>query len=656
MPRIPHGAAPVTGGTSGRKYIGYNQIADYGRAAGFRGQGLVTIVAIAIAESAGDIHAVGDISLQTAKWGPSIGLLQVRSLIADYGTGRERDAARLFDPAFNMRAGYKISRGGTTFRPWSMYTNGRYKKWLRAAADAANIALNPDPATRDDSATNPVFGSPAVTSGPIFAPDLPADGGLPLRISGTRLSGELGNLFVGGRLSYSMDESSMLTTSFVDEGYTLADRYWLGVGAVLDFQGVHWQCTDVSVDHQDATPIMTLRSIPSGVRAMKRTTTGSRGAMSPTTFMRAVAKAAGLGFFGEPTPKVQSIVPADKLRGDANDPLKALVPSLVGEKLPATETAWELGQRLAAAAGFKLFESRGVLHFASPEYLYQHLSRHLVSVNGYSSGDQRAIIPVSRPSIRVNATTWTQGKTRTGAAIRVPYANDLQYSVDLPAEVAGRMRVGQSIGFLGAGAYSVGRGRNTLVASVDVDLSDPHAPCTVTTQTNNLFKNAAAHGGPVTADGEDTATGTGDGGLGTSTGGSVSRSGKRAVDFVTLALRQRGDRYIFGAEARLSDSNPDVFDCSELVQWAAYRVGVTIPDGSRYQKAYCYRKGKKISIAQAQRTRGALLFIGNPVHHVAISLGDGKRTIEARGRAYGVNVFSSRNRFDAAALIPGMRY
>jgi cell wall-associated NlpC family hydrolase len=39
--------------------------------------------------------------------------------------------------------------------------------------------------------------------------------------------------------------------------------------------------------------------------------------------------------------------------------------------------------------------------------------------------------------------------------------------------------------------------------------------------------------------------------------------------------------------------------------------------------------------------------------HVAISLGDG-RTIEARGRKYGVGVFSGANRFQYGAMIPGL--
>ena len=125
-----------------------------------------------------------------------------------------------------------------------------------------------------------------------------------------------------------------------------------------------------------------------------------------------------------------------------------------------------------------------------------------------------------------------------------------------------------------------------------------------------------------------------------------------ANDFVNHALAQRGDRYIYGAETRLNDPNPNTFDCSELVQWAGARAGVNIPDGSANQLAHVRRNGQEISVAQAMRTRGALLFRPG---HVAISLGDG-RTIEARGRNYGVNIFNAAGRFTSAGLVPGMTY
>jgi cell wall-associated NlpC family hydrolase len=145
------------------------------------------------------------------------------------------------------------------------------------------------------------------------------------------------------------------------------------------------------------------------------------------------------------------------------------------------------------------------------------------------------------------------------------------------------------------------------------------------------------------------------------TAGATSNS--RADAFVEAALAQRGDSYVFGAEAGLDDADPDVFDCSELTQWAADQVGVTIPDGAMYQYLDLKGKGQLTSVEEALNTKGALLFYfsseptangGRPSQaHVAISLGDG-RTIEARGSSYGVDEFGGEGRFNYAGIIPGM--
>jgi hypothetical protein len=106
-----------------------------------------------------------------------------------------------------------------------------------------------------------------------------------------------------------------------------------------------------------------------------------------------------------------------------------------------------------------------------------------------------------------------------------------------------------------------------------------------------------------------------------------------------------------------------VFDCSELVQWAAHQAGVEVADGSWLQYQQMQRQGGAMSVEQALRTPGALLFsfssspdgAGRPSSaQVAISLGDG-RTIEARNSRDGVGVFTaSTQRFNYAAVIPGL--
>ena len=141
-----------------------------------------------------------------------------------------------------------------------------------------------------------------------------------------------------------------------------------------------------------------------------------------------------------------------------------------------------------------------------------------------------------------------------------------------------------------------------------------------------------------------------------------------ATQFLATALAQKGKPYLWGATAQISDPNPAAFDCSELVKWAAGRVGVSFPDGANAQYVYVRDHGAAMSVDQALHTPGALLFhfgheprdVGdNPSDsHVAISVGDGIHTIEARGHAYGTGVFEATgNRsgfFNYAGMIPGM--
>lgn len=136
--------------------------------------------------------------------------------------------------------------------------------------------------------------------------------------------------------------------------------------------------------------------------------------------------------------------------------------------------------------------------------------------------------------------------------------------------------------------------------------------------------------------------------------------------FLDAALSQDGAPYIFGAEVDPTDVDPkaggEAFDCSELVEWAAARAGVHVPDGSYHQYLQLRDLGSELTVEEALETPGALVFNfssepvpggGRPAGaHVAISLGNG-RLIEARGRSYGVGQFDAADReLSHAAFIP----
>ncbi len=105
------------------------QIAEYAHDAGFRGQDLTVAVAVAMAESGGDTRAHNPVPPDN-----SYGLWQI-NMIGSLGPARrdqfDLDSNReLFDPAENAKAAWAISGHGESFRPWTTYTSGAYKKFL----------------------------------------------------------------------------------------------------------------------------------------------------------------------------------------------------------------------------------------------------------------------------------------------------------------------------------------------------------------------------------------------------------------------------------------------------------------------------------------------------------------------------------------------
>jgi cell wall-associated NlpC family hydrolase len=139
----------------------------------------------------------------------------------------------------------------------------------------------------------------------------------------------------------------------------------------------------------------------------------------------------------------------------------------------------------------------------------------------------------------------------------------------------------------------------------------------------------------------------------------ATQAGPVVADFVDICLRQRGDRYEWGAKPPPSNPDPEAFDCSGLVWWALARLHVPFPEGSWLQLQECeHRKTMIEPYERAFAIRGALLFRHDtPADgHVAVSLGNGS-TIEARGKQYGVNKWPAQKRhWTHAAYVPGLRY
>lgn len=120
------------------------QVAKLALDAGLTPEAAKIAVAVAKGESGYRTDAVGDVSLQDATWGPSIGLWQIRSVKAEEGKGTARDASRLTDPAFNARSMAQISNRGRNWQPWTVYRTGAYKVHLAEAGEAVRKALSGD--------------------------------------------------------------------------------------------------------------------------------------------------------------------------------------------------------------------------------------------------------------------------------------------------------------------------------------------------------------------------------------------------------------------------------------------------------------------------------------------------------------------------------
>ena len=86
----------------------------------------------------------------------------------------------------------------------------------------------------------------------------------------------------------------------------------------------------------------------------------------------------------------------------------------------------------------------------------------------------------------------------------------------------------------------------------------------------------------------------------------------RAGVALKYALKQIGDRYVFGADGLTT------WDCSGLTMRAFQASGVSLPHSSAAQ----FRYGKLIS--RSNLKPGDLVFFGSPISHVGIYLGGGK--------------------------------
>jgi hypothetical protein len=126
-------------GTARAGRLTADEVARVAYRAGFRGNALATMVAIAMGESSNNPRAHNPVGRDN-----SYGLWQINMLDRPgYMMGEERrrrwgiSNEDLWDPDVNARAAYSLTAGGTKFTDWSVYTNGIFLQFWDVSSEAA---------------------------------------------------------------------------------------------------------------------------------------------------------------------------------------------------------------------------------------------------------------------------------------------------------------------------------------------------------------------------------------------------------------------------------------------------------------------------------------------------------------------------------------
>ncbi|MCW2754662.1 MAG: hypothetical protein JWQ32_2073 [Marmoricola sp.] len=98
------------------------------------------LTAIGGAESGWNLNAVGDIGLENATWGPSYGIWQIRTLVAETGKGTTRDINKLKTGIDAQAAGAVAILHTSGVHAWSTYSSGSYTGFIPQAQKAAASA------------------------------------------------------------------------------------------------------------------------------------------------------------------------------------------------------------------------------------------------------------------------------------------------------------------------------------------------------------------------------------------------------------------------------------------------------------------------------------------------------------------------------------
>lgn len=483
-------------------WVTIDDVADAAYAAGFRGEALAIAIAVTKPESGTNApagywaraDALGDVTIQTSVWGPSVGAWQVRTVKAESGKGTTRDIKRLDgNLAAQAVSAYAISGGNVTtgswgrggnkgWGHWSVFQQGLHRRYLDDARAAGK--------RREEGGGSGSIGGGGTTGGDptdvsadvvIRSGELPVAVTAPRRVADLYLIGTgndgayLGDYVLDGEVDFTMDEASQLSLTlynvggaFIGQGRGLALRSrvtWVGlrynVSAVELGDGpgdprAVYSCRDVYIDQLKRT------NVDAGGKAIEYVVgnpfhgvSAAGKKLSPTEYAALQARGVGLAFMGEGSARRSDIAPE---KGDDG----------------IYESQWEVISRLATELGYLAFVARDVLYFGRPTWLAERATTVKVGLSRRAWGDE-ALDVVGRPEWRDTVDDFH------GAEI----------TVKLPRWRGEQVRPGMKL--LTQGLYGLSASE-WLVHSVSWPVDDGRAPVTVEARqpTNPIIQSKTA--------------------------------------------------------------------------------------------------------------------------------------------------------------------
>lgn len=152
-------------------------------------------------------------------------------------------------------------------------------------------------------------------------------------------------------VSLTMDGASEITFEVVDQNFTFAKANYFSLRRNVYYDDLMFEISAVEVQRSAGyAPLYTISARSKAVQLMKRDKGAeSFSGLTPTQFAQTMANRFSMGFFGEDTTKVQSIVKGRSSRVD--------------------ESTWDVLTRVANDNQFTVFETNNILFFTSQEYL-----------------------------------------------------------------------------------------------------------------------------------------------------------------------------------------------------------------------------------------------------------------------------------------------